>query len=418
MELRILMTVFFQNLFLRGILGVFIIITPLLATPMQSVSRITFGAPDTLFVADWKDGSIHAFVLPTADTTKDEQYFNLRDLDSILAKTLKQSGIIIEDMVKRPESNEVYIAISYGAKKVPAIVMIKADGTAKVISTGKLKHSSVKLDKTPDGKLTFWNNIPHRSFTVTDMKWHKGELFIVGLSNQDFASTLRRIPYPFNGTSSLSSIEIYHAIHDQLETRAPIRAMAFAELGGKSYLIAAYTCTPLVTIPLDELKDGAHVRGKTIAELGYGNAPLSMISYSMGTEDKKESYVILINLNRDADLMSVSSIEEANNKDELSAPPANLTETVGLKTARAPLAGVLRIDNQNENLFIAVRRNIINGKAELVSIPKGMTLRLSDFVSEYNFPTYTFKEEKQLHYIKPFQDQLKRAEGYADLVSN
>ena len=67
----------------------------------------------------------------------------------------------------------------------------------------------------------------------------------------------------------MTSVEIYHTTHNQIETRAPIRAMSFATLGGKPYVVAAYLCTPLVTIPLEDLKDGAHIRGKAIAELGY-----------------------------------------------------------------------------------------------------------------------------------------------------
>ena len=61
--------------------------------------------------------------------------------------------------------------------------------------------------------------------------------------------------------------------------------MSFASWGGKPYLVAAYTCTPIVTIPLDELKDGAHIRGKTIAELGYGNTPAGMIAYTKSRLD-------------------------------------------------------------------------------------------------------------------------------------
>ena len=55
--------------------------------------------------------------------------------------------------------------------------------------------------------------------------------------------------------------------------------MEIVTLGGREYILAAYTCTPLVTIPLDSIRDGAHVSGKTIAELGYGNTPIDFISY-------------------------------------------------------------------------------------------------------------------------------------------
>ena len=68
---------------------------------------------------------------------------------------MNQSEFIIEDMVKRPKSNEVYIAISCGPHKTPSIVSIIPDGTARILSMEKLQHSSMKLDNAPDDKLIF-----------------------------------------------------------------------------------------------------------------------------------------------------------------------------------------------------------------------------------------------------------------------
>jgi NADPH-dependent glutamate synthase beta subunit-like oxidoreductase len=74
--------------------------------------------------------------------------------------------------------------------------------------------------------------------------------------------------------------------------------MNFATWGGKTYLVAAYTCTPLVIIPLEDLKDGAHIRGKTVAELGYGNTPADMIAYTKTDQGKAEDFLLLVNFNR------------------------------------------------------------------------------------------------------------------------
>ena len=49
--------------------------------------------------------------------------------------------------------------------------------------------------------------------------------------------------------------------------------------------MASYTCTPLVKIPVSELKPGAKVKGTTIAELGNGNQPLDMIAYTKDGKD-------------------------------------------------------------------------------------------------------------------------------------
>ena len=50
-------------------------------------------------------------------------------------------------------------------------------------------------------------------------------------------------------------------------------------IDGQQYVLAAYTCTPLVKIPVSDLKAGAQVKGVTISDLGSGNQPLDMVPY-------------------------------------------------------------------------------------------------------------------------------------------
>jgi hypothetical protein len=126
-----------------------------------------------------------------------------------------------------------------------------------------------------------------------DLKFHAGEVFVAGVSNQESSSTLRRIPYPFTGAASETRLEIYHLAHGIYETRAPIRAMQFATIDGEDTLIAAYACSPLVTIPVSELKHDAKVRGKTIGDMGNGQ-PVSMVAYRDGDGDK----LFITNLSR------------------------------------------------------------------------------------------------------------------------
>ena len=91
---------------------------------------------------------------------------------------------------------------------------------------------------------------------------------------------------------------MWHALHAQYETRAPIIAQEIRELNGVPTLIAVYVCTPLVRIPLSELKDGAQVRGEMIGELGYGNTPLDIVSYTDPMD--KNDYVLVTNSSRSA----------------------------------------------------------------------------------------------------------------------
>lgn len=396
------------------IIALLSIVTGVRAAEIKSVSRITFGPENILFVADWKSAEIHAITLAPG-AKEDGKLFNLRNFDAVIAKAVGKSTATIEDLAWRPGTNEAYVALSLEPAKKPVILIVKADGSVKSLDLKASKSTVAKLDKSPNDKLTFWNTIPGRSFTITDMKWRNGELFVAGLSNQDFASTLRRIKYPFTGPASMTSIEIFHTVHDQVETRAPIRAMTFADLDGKPHLIAAYTCTPLVTIPLDALKDGAHLRGKTIAELGYGNAPSAMLSYTgSDMQGKPSSYILVLNANRDADVMSVSSVQEANRRPGLIKAAENFAGVTGIQPTMAPLAGAWRIDNQNGEFFIAVRRKMASGASELVSINKDFKARISDFITEYNFPGYSYSAAQKAN--KDMESKMKRDEGFSNLV--
>src|SRR5262250_2827778 len=258
------------------------------AADIKSISRLAAGPENLLFVADWKGARVHAITLPPAAQKPTGLAFNILDLEDLLSRQVGGAKATVEDMVVRPGTAEVYIAVSYGAAKAPALIVVSGDQRARRVNLKAAKSTSAALRDAPTSDYKFWRDLPERSFTVTNMKWRDGELFVAGLSNQDFASTLRRIKYPFSSQQSVTSVEIYHTGHNLIETRAPIRVMSFATLGGKAYLVAAYTCTPVVIIPLDDLKDGAHIRGKTIAELGYGNTPAGMVSYSKTEQGKSE----------------------------------------------------------------------------------------------------------------------------------
>ena len=76
---------------------------------------------------------------------------------------------------------------------------------------------------------------------------------VAGLSNEEFASKLRAVPYPFTATDAGTSVEIFHGNHGQLETRSPVYTFIPYTINNKPYLIASYTCTPLVRFSLDSL---------------------------------------------------------------------------------------------------------------------------------------------------------------------
>ncbi len=383
------------------------------AAELKSVSRIAFGSPDTLFIADWKEAQIAAITLPPAEQASDAP-FNMLDLDALIRAALGTADVKIEGLAKRPGTNEVYLALSAGPERSPAVLVVTPDGKGHSLDLTKVS-ASTKIEDAPRGDFKFWGRTPLRSFTVTDMKWHDGKLFVAGLSNQTFSSSLRIIGYPFGGKQSISSIAMYHTSHNQIETRAPIREMTFETINGQDTLVAAYLCTPLVTVPVASLKDGAHVEGKTISELGYGNYPTGMVSFTSGKPGHEAPYILITNAFRSANLVPVSDVVKADAEPGLSKE-VPFGSFAGASGEQLPFGGVMAIDNQNDKFLVAVRSNPDSGRPELVSYDKSFNFRVSDFVSEYDFPGYKYAPGFQANYILPVVKTLSSEEGVADKV--
>jgi len=88
------------------------------AADIKSISRLAVGGPENvLFVADWKSARVHAITLPGAAQKPAGTAFNILDLDGVLSKQVGGAKVTIEDMVVRPGTAEVYVAVRYGAAK-------------------------------------------------------------------------------------------------------------------------------------------------------------------------------------------------------------------------------------------------------------------------------------------------------------
>jgi hypothetical protein len=127
-------------------------------------------------------------------------------------------------------------------------------------------------------------------------------------------------------------------------------------INGKNYLIASYTCTPLVLFPLDELVSGKHVKGRTVAEMGSGNTPIDMTTITKG----EESFLVMANTAR--------SVTEVNYKN-IAAFEGTLTEkvntTAGTTFVLLPaLTKVLQIDNLDAKRVVILQKKE-NGSMDL-----------------------------------------------------
>jgi len=382
----------------------------------MSATVLEFADPTTLFVADSAGAKIHAYTLPEAAPATASTAYTFEGFSRALAETLgvAEAEITFNDLAVNPATQAAFVSLS--AASQPAVVMVTPDGTITSLDLASLPSTSTELGTAPDDGVTFWRDIPSASLTVTDLDFADGTLFVSGLSTGEFASTLNQIPYPFGGAVRSTSVEIYHAVHDQMETRAPIRAMEIVDLDGVQTVVAAYTCTPLVTLPTASLTDGAHVTGNTIAELGYGNTPLEVLSFDVYDQQGNASpFVMVVNRELQANLIPLEAVAAAANAPGL-AEPVSMGMEAGVDTIQTPMSGVYQAADQDPQFLLALKRNLDSGAMDLVSIRKGVYLRLSDFISEYDFPDYVYADNQMGQGIKGFHNLLKAEEGFPELI--
>jgi hypothetical protein len=119
------------------------------AADIRSISRLAAGPGNVLFVADWKTARVHAITLPEAAQKPPGAAFNILDLEPLLSKQVGGARITVEDMVARPGTAEVYVALSYGAAKTPALIMVTSDHKAHRIDLKAAKSTSIALRDAP-----------------------------------------------------------------------------------------------------------------------------------------------------------------------------------------------------------------------------------------------------------------------------
>jgi hypothetical protein len=258
--------------------------------PLKSAGALAFGPSGVLFVGDSVGGSLVA--IDTEDTTAAASAvkINVDGLDAKIAALvgIPAKEILINDVAVNPVSKNVYISAARGRgpDAMPVIVRVDAAGKVTVLPLDNAKYAAVSLTDAPKA-----NGGRQRMQTITDLAFVNGNVVVAGLSNEEWSSALRSIPYPFTAAPKGATLQIWHSSHGQYETESPIRTFVPYTIGGQPYILAAYTCTPLVKIPVNSLKPGAKVKGVEIADLGAGNQPLDMVPYKKAGHD----YILIAN---------------------------------------------------------------------------------------------------------------------------
>ncbi len=284
--------------------------TLLSAGPVLFAPAVSPDGSAVLFAADVARATIVAFELAPETPAAESAEVNVDRAGAKIASLLgvDPQDAVIRGMTVHPVSHAVYLSIArgHGPEASAAVVRVGTDGELSVVDLEDFASTAFTLDDAPsadDERMDVWLDgteptsqpreihgvtleiaqVPIQRSTVTGLAWVDGSLFVAGLSNEEFSSRLRSIPYPFDGSATETSVEIFHVDHGKYETQSPIRALTAFD--GGSSILATYTCTPVVQFPVSDLRGQGLVRGRTVAELGPMNQPFSIVSYDRDGEE-------------------------------------------------------------------------------------------------------------------------------------
>ena len=332
---------------------------------LKSAGPLAFGPQGILFIGDPQAAVIYA--IDTGDRTPAESKDKpeVEGIDGKIAALLgvEAEAVQIKDLAVNPISGTTYLSVERGTgpKATAVVLSLTRSGKLAEVSLKDVKSSSAAIPNAAESKKTPRGN--PRMEAITQLGYHKGRVLVAGLSNEEFASKLRTIPFPFDKTETDkgTSVEIYHGAHGRFETRSPVRVFAVYKIGDEDHLLAAYQCTPLVKIPVSQLKPGEKIKGTTVAELGNRNRPLSMIVYQKGGKD----YVLLANSDRGLMKIQLAGI------DKIEGISARVKGTAGLKydTIKG-VKGVMKLDAfDKDHAVILVQAGKGNFTLKTIELP-------------------------------------------------
>lgn len=314
---------------------------------LKSAGPATFAPQGILLVGDTKGATIYAIATGDKSAGSPSAPLAIENIDQKIAGLLGTSAgdILINDMAVNPETGSTFLTVSRGRGPDAAPVIIRVDSTGKLgeFSLDGVLYSQAPIPNAPESDRA-------RQQVTTDLQFTGGQVIVAGLSNEEFASQLRVLSFPFKKVADGTSVEIWHTAHGRFETRSPVRTFAVFDVGGQPNVLAAYTCTPLVRFPLSDLKPGSKIKGRTIAELGNHNRPLDMIVYQKNGKD----YLLMANSSRGVMKVDVQKIDETN----------GITDAIrGGGTAGLPydtikdLKGVVQLDRLDKNHALLLVRS-------------------------------------------------------------
>lgn len=332
------------------------------APKLTSVGALAFGPEGVLFVADPAAATLYAIGVPAGEP-QSVTSFKVAGIDAKIAEALgvKAADITIADVAVQPNQGVAYLSV---ARKdgPPALIKATADGKVSKVDLSKVQYAQMAIANAPDASVKDRRGNSLRNSSITDLAYVDARIYMTGVAKDEPASTMRVIDFPFTSEDTSTEIEIYHGAHGKYESNVPVRTFVPLMFGGEPHLLAAYTCTPLVKLPISELKakKGEKIRGTTIAELGNRNQPLDIIAYQQGDRH----YLLLANSNRGVMKITTENIEKEPGITE------RVADTAGLKyETLADLQGVEQLDKLSDTHALLLKKTASGYDLEAIELP-------------------------------------------------
>jgi hypothetical protein len=181
---------------------------------IKHAGPMAFAPHGVLLVGDTLSAAIYAIDTGDDKAVTGEKTVHIAGVNQKIASMIgaESAETVINDMVVNPLSGNLYLSVSRGRGPDAAPVIFKADskGQLSELSLKNVKFSKAAISNAPAFQEGRRNP---RLSAITDMQYKDGKVVVAGLSNEEFASKLRVLKYPFDGSGQATSVEMYHGAH-------------------------------------------------------------------------------------------------------------------------------------------------------------------------------------------------------------
>lgn len=318
---------------------------------LKSAGSLAMGPDGILLVADPMQAAVLAIQTHASDSKNNED-LRVENLTQEIAEkaSVDPGQVTIKDLAVNQQANTAFISVDINdGKETVGQVWEVNSNTVRPLELTKLSYAKLDMPNPPADQEAGEGRRRRnpRMESITGITYSEGRVLVSGLSADNDPSSVWEFQFPFSDSNSAANVEIYHAAHGRYEDSAAIRTFVTMNIGGKPSLLAGYTCTPLVKLPLDAIQQGSKIRGTTVAELGNRNQPLDMLVYESGGR----TYVLMSNSARGMMRISTEGIE---GNEGLTEPVKNGGSAGQSFESIDSLSNVTKMDRLGTNKLVAL----------------------------------------------------------------